>query len=145
MERFAQHPFPPLSPLCYRTEYLSVGAVNQGVVERLQVDAGGVFGGMSHRFADGCHRNVLTLGDACPGVTCHVGGKLGGEFQLFAQLLQMMVDEVNLVPVLPGLVLTGAGDDGQQVRGIVALVFVHQLLHAGFPADVDALPRLRRQ
>ena len=125
--------------LCYGIEYLLDGTVDKGVLERLQIDACCAFCGVTNRFADGCHRHVLTLGDACPRVACHVGGEFGGKPQLFAQLFQMMVDEVDLVLVLPRLVLSGTCDDGNQVGGTFVFVFINQPLHTGFPTDSDAL------
>ena len=66
---------------------------------------------MSHRFADSCHRYILALGDTGPRVACHVGGEFGGQAQFFAQFFQVMVDEVYLILVLFGFVLTLARDD----------------------------------
>ena len=106
MKHFAQHHF-FLHSLCYRTEYLLVGAVNEGVIEPFQIDACCALGGVTHRLADSCHRYILTLGDTCPRVACHIGGEFGGQPQLFAQVLQMMVDKVYPILVLPRLVLTG--------------------------------------
>ena len=97
---------------------------------------------MPHGFADVGQGDILTLGDAGPGVACHVGGELGGKSKHLAQFLQMTVDEVNLVLLLPCLVLAGMCDDGHQVRRIVTLVFIGQLLHTRLPTDVDALSRL---
>ena len=131
-----------LPALGYRSEYLLVGTIHKGVLERLQIDACRAFGSMSHRFADRCHRYILALGDTGPRVACHVGGEFGGKPQLFAQLFQMMVDEVDLVLVLPRLVLSGTCDDGNQVGGTFVFVFIGHLLHTGFPMDVDALSRL---
>ena len=129
-----------LPALGYRSEYLLVGIVNKGVLERLQIDACRAFSGMSHRFADSCHRYILALGDTGPRVACHVGGKFGGKPQLFAQLFQMMVDEVDLVLLLPRLVLSGTCDDGNQVGGTFVFVFIGHLLHTFLPTDINALP-----
>ena len=68
-----------VTALCYNTENLAVGAVNRGILEGLEVDVCGALGGMPHGFADVGQGDILTLGDAGPGVACHVGGELGGK------------------------------------------------------------------
>ena len=47
-----------------------------------------------------------------------------------------------LVLVLLCFVFARVCDDGDKVGGVVSFVFVYKLLHAGMPADVDALPGL---
>ena len=47
-----------------------------------------------------------------------------------------------LVLVLLCFVFAGVCDDGDKIGGVVSFVFVDKLLHAGMPADVDALPGL---
>ena len=116
-----------------------VGTIHKGVLERLQIDACRAFSGMSHRFADRCHRYILALGDTGPRVTCHIEGEFGGHAQFFAQFFQVMVDEVYPILVLPRLVLSGTCDDGNQVGGTFVFVFIGHLLHTGFPMDSDAL------
>ena len=141
MKHFAQHHFFLLS-LCYRTEYLLVGTVNEGVIEPFQIDACCAFGGVSHRFADGCYRYILALGNTCPRVTRYIRCEFGGQAQLLAQFLQVMVDEVYPVLILTLLVNAGKSDEGKEIRGVVFMIFIHQFLHTGFPMDSYLLSRL---
>ena len=73
--------------LCYRPEYLLVGTVNKGIVEPFQIDTCGALGGVTHRFANGCHGYILALGYARPRVTRHIRGEFGGQPQILAQFL----------------------------------------------------------
>ena len=117
MKHFAQHHF-FLHSLCYRTEYLLVGAVNEGVIEPFQIDACCALGSVSHRFADGCYRYILALGDTCPRVTRHIRCEFGGQAQLLAQFLQVMVDEMYPVLILTLLVNAGKRDKGSRLYDI---------------------------
>ena len=119
-----------------------VGAVNKGIVERFQIDACCAFGGVSHRFADGCYRYILALGYARPRVTRHIRGEFGGQAQLLAQFLQVMVDEMYPVLILTLLFNAGKSDEGKEIRGVVFMIFIHQFLHTRFPMDSYLLSRL---
>ena len=79
---------------------------------------------MSHRFADGSYRYILALGDTCPRVTRHIRCEFGGQAQLLAQFLQVMIDEVYPVLILTLLVNARKSDEGKEIRGVVFMIFI---------------------
>ena len=90
---------------------------------------------MSHRFADGCYRYILALGDTCPRVTRHIGGEFGGEAQLLAQFLQVMVDEMYPVLILTLLVNAGKRDKGSRLYDIYSPIPAYRVPN-GFASAV---------
>ena len=75
-------------------------------------------------------------------MTRHIGGEFGGHTQLLAQFLQVMIDEVYPVLILMFLVNAGTSDEGEEIGGVVFMIFIHQFLHTGYPMDSDLLSRL---
>ena len=57
-------------------------------------------------------------------------------------LVDNLIDEVYPVLILTLLVNTRTSDEGEEIRGIHFLIFIHQFLHTGFPMDSDLLSRL---
>lgn len=128
--------------LSYRTDYLAVGIVNNGGVERGEIDASGAFRVVPHCFADGGYGDVAALGDACPAMTGDVGGKRNGASCHTADDAQVAVYQVDGVQILPPLALAGRGDYWQKVRREGVLVSVGDVLHWLFPLDVKPLAGL---
>lgn len=134
--------FEDVPDLSYRTDYLAVGIVNNGGVERGEIDASGAFGIVPHCLADGRYGDVAALGNACPAMTGDVGGKRNGASGHTADDAKVAVYQVNGVQILPTLAIAGRRYYRQKVRRAGVLVSVDDVLHGLFPFDVKPLAGL---
>ena len=64
--------FIPQTLMSKRVDDNLVGLVDDGGVERGEVDAGGLLGVVAHGLADDAHGDVLVAGYAGPGVACYI-------------------------------------------------------------------------
>ena len=127
------------SPSKYRVQQLVVGTVDEGVVQLLQVDAGGAFGGVAHALTDDGDGYMLGIGGAGPGMAADVGGEVDAAEHL-AEDFQSAVVEGQLVLVLAvcDLFVLVLRKDGEEV-GAGGLPAVDDLLHHRFDAHDDTL------
>lgn len=93
-----------------------------------------------HRFADDWKRDVLTMGYGSPTVTRHVGGQRNCQSQLFAQLPQLVVDQMSRILVLPSCIYFHVPDNRQQIGSACDVVFVDDVLHGLLPFNGELLP-----
>lgn len=97
---------------------------------------------MPHCFAYDRQRHVVALGYARPAVPRDVGRQPHGRVDEAADDLEVGVDDVDGVEILPPAPAARCGDDGQQVRRAGRGVAVDDVLHRLFPLDGQQLAGL---
>ena len=111
--------------------------------QRLQVDAGGMLGGVAHRLADVGHGDVGMVGSRRPGMTRHVGGEIGLQTQHPGDLVQVLVVAADGRVVLTvGLTDIGAGEHGEEIGAVGGGIFLDEIAHFRLNSHLDMLARL---
>lgn len=124
------------------SQYLFVGDVYLGMVDRRQVDTGGSLILMPQSLADDAQREILGTGDAGPRVACHVRGEGQADTGLEREIAQMVVERANPVQVLPAWIYITRKDDGEQIGRMGERIPVDDTLHGRFPFHTHLVSRL---
>lgn len=86
--------------LIQKIQNLVVGIIYHVGLDRRKIYLRGLFIVVPHTKADGFHRYISGLGDACPGMSCDIHGQGHAYSCQFRYFLQIFVYQQHLVLVL---------------------------------------------